>query len=215
MIELENITVAFGRTVALRDVTLTLHPGVTGLFGPNASGKSTLLRTIAGFEAPVRGSLRVQGLRTRAELRRILGWVGHEAGLYARLSVRENVELFSALHRAAPNAGAQVLDSLGLSDVADVHVADLSAGTRRRAAVARALVHDPHVLLLDEPYANLDDEAADLVTSAIVEWSRRGGTRCAVVASHGAKRVKAFASASLVLRRGVTASYRVAKPVPA
>lgn len=211
MIELDHLTVAFGRTLALRDVTLTIEPGVTGLFGPNASGKSTLLRTVAGFEVPLRGRVRVHGASSARELRAMLGWAGHDAGLYARMSVTENLKLFATLNGARPSAADDAVEALGLSDFADVRVDELSAGTKRRAAVARALVHDPSILLLDEPYANLDDDASEVVTAAIVEWSRRPGTRCAVVASHGAKRVKGYASASLILQRGRPVSYRVAR----
>lgn len=212
MIELDHVTVAFGRTVALRDLTLVLQPGITGLFGSNAAGKSTLLRTIAGFISPTRGELRVTGAPSRESLRQILGWVGHESGLYGRLTLWENLELFATLHGAPQARAKAAVESLALEGYAAARVEDLSAGTKRRAAVARALLADPRILLLDEPYANLDDDAANLVSHAIREWSRRDENRCAVVASHGAKRVKAYATASLILQRGRAVSYRIGMP---
>jgi ABC-type multidrug transport system ATPase subunit len=99
-----------------------------------------------------------------------------------------------------------MIEQLGLKDRRKTPVRSLSAGFKRRAAVARALLHEPRVLLLDEPYANLDDEASELVSAAVVAW--RGPDRIAVVATHGAKKVKAYADAGIILRRGRVISYR-------
>jgi heme ABC exporter ATP-binding subunit CcmA len=203
MIELRGITVAFGRTLALDSVDVSFDDGITGLFGQNASGKSTLLRVIAGLLTPTSGEVLVDGrpLDVREEeFRRDIGFAGHASGLYADLTTRENIELFARLYGTANDAVDRVLAALGLEAAANTRVGALSAGTKRRAAVARALVHEPRLLLLDEPYANLDEESSDLVTDAIREWEAEG--RIGVVASHGAKRVKAYASAGLVLGRG-------------
>ena len=209
MIVLEAVTVTYGRTLALDSVTLEIGEGVTGVFGPNASGKSTLLRILAGLLRPTKGRVTIQGRALDLgdeSFRRLVGYAGHESGLYARLSVHENLELFARLYGVAPARATDLLEQLGIADRAGTPVADLSAGLKRRAAVARALLHEPAVLLLDEPYANLDDEAADLVGAAVRRWWVPG--RTGVMATHGAKRVKAFADASLVLRRGRPASYR-------
>lgn len=201
-IRVEGVSVSFGHTAALSDVTIDVAEGITGLFGPNASGKTTLLRVLAGLLRPTRGHVHLFGrpLTTKDEaLRARIGYAGHRSGLYGRLSIMENLELFERLYGIEGRA-AVVLDQLGLRERAATAVADLSAGFRRRAAVARALLHEPDLLLLDEPYANLDDEAADFVSDAIASW--RGPGRCALVATHGAKKVKRYADAGLILQHG-------------
>ncbi len=213
MIRLDAVTVVYGRTVALRDLTLEVGRGVTGVFGPNASGKSTLLRVLAGLLKPSRGRVTIDGrpLDLAAEpFRRMVGYAGHEPGLYGRLSVLENLELFARLYGVRPARGRSLLEQLGIGDRANTPVAELSAGLKRRAAIARALLHEPKLLLLDEPYANLDDEAADLVSVAVQDWA--APDRIGVLATHGAKRVKAFADAALILKRGVPVSYRQRVP---
>lgn len=209
MIDISGLTVVYGRTRALDGVTLTLYDGITGLFGPNGAGKSTLLRVLAGLLRPNAGRVRYDGAELSARdeaLRARVGYAGHQPGLYGRLTVRENLQLFARLHGAPMSNVDSVLARLGLDRRAEQRVEDLSAGFVRRAAVARALVHDPDLLLLDEPYANLDDAAADALSATVVSWHRPG--RIAVIATHGAKRVKPFADASLILQRGAPVSYR-------
>jgi heme exporter protein A len=210
MIEVRGVEVLFGRTMALRSVSFSLSPGLAGLFGPNGSGKSTLLRVLSGLLRPTRGLVTYQDAPISAadeDWRRLVGYAGHQSGLYPRLTAAENLALFAKLYGTDPDRAAVLLDSLGVAEWSDTPVSDLSAGLLRRVAVARSLVHDPQVLLLDEPYANLDDEAADRVTDTIKSWS--GGDKIGVVATHGAKRVKPYARATLVLRRGELASHRV------
>ena len=207
MITIDNLRVTFGRTVALDGVAAVLEPGIVGLFGPNASGKSTLLRVIAGLLEPDRGEIRLGGMVPRSSdesFRRRVGYAGHAAGLYGRLTVEENLALFATLHGAADRVPA-VLESLDLTAFASTPALSLSAGTKRRAAVARALVHEPEVLLLDEPYANLDDDAAECVSAAVQSWW--SPDRIAIIATHGAKRVRAFADGGLVLQRGKLARH--------
>lgn len=209
MIGVRDVRVVFGRTIAIDRVDLDIGPGVTGLFGPNGSGKSTLLRVIAGLLRPARGTVSIDGVEHRSgaeSLRRRLGYAGHEPGLYGRLSVRENLELFGTLCGAPRDNVDATLAAVGLAERADARVDELSAGLKRRAAIARAMVHEPDVLLLDEPFATLDDAAADLVVAAIQAWSR--ADRTAIIATHGAKRLKSFADGSIVLRRGLIASDR-------
>ena len=208
MITAQGLRVAFGRTIALDGINLELADGIVGLFGPNASGKTTLLRVLAGLLPPTAGTVAIDGaaIDLRDEtLRRRLGYAGHAPGLYGSLTVRENLELFATLYGAEARTD-EVLAGMALNDVAGTRVGILSAGMTRRVSLARALVHDPDVLLLDEPYANLDDEAAEMVSGVIKAWHRPG--KVAVIATHGAKRVRAFADAGIVLRRGELASYR-------
>ena len=210
MIRLEDVRVLYGRTLALESVDLDLSEGIVGLFGPNGSGKSTLLKVVAGFVRPTRGAVYANGVGVRLAdegWRRAVGYAGHEPGLYGRLSVRENLELFARLHDAPTGKVDSLLEQLGIADRATSQIANLSAGFKRRVSVARALLHDPQVLLLDEPYANLDDDAAGMVSDALTEWRRPG--RLALVATHGAKRVKAFADAGIILKQARVVSHRV------
>ena len=202
-IEVRDLKVAYGRTLALDGVHLELDGGIAGLFGPNGSGKSTLLRVLAGLLRPTSGVVLAFGQEISMKnetLRGRLGYAGHRAGLYGRLTVMENLQMFARLHGVSTDRAADVLEQLDLGDRASTPVAALSAGFRRRAAVARALVHEPDMLLLDEPYANLDDEAAAFVSDAVVRWRRDG--RVAIIATHGAKKVKAYADAGLILQHG-------------
>jgi len=205
------VKVAYGRTVALHPLDLELGPGVVGLFGPNGSGKSTLLRVLAGLLRPSAGVVVVddtpRGPRMAEEARGRIGYVGHDSGLYGYLTLTENLELFATLHGRDARQAAAIIDRLDLGSRSDTRVAEMSAGVKRRAAVARSLVHDPEMLLLDEPYANLDDDAAETVSRAIEGWRAPG--RTAVIATHGAKRVKRFADAGVILQRGRLVSHRI------
>lgn len=208
-IELKGLTVSYGSTVALKPLDLTLYDGVTGLFGPNGAGKSTLLRVLAGLLRPSGGSASLSGREIRSSdetIRRRIGYAGHESGLYSRLSVTENLMLFAELYGVRRARVDEVLELLAMSERATAPVGALSAGLRQRVAVARAVLHEPDVLLLDEPYANLDDDAGERVSETIKSWRSPG--RVALIATHGAKRVKAFADAGIIVQRGIVVSYR-------
>ena len=203
MIEIDNVTVTFGRTLALDEVALEIPDGITGIFGPNGSGKSTLLKTIAGLIKPASGRVVIDGQEDamrNESVRRRFGYAGHTSGLYGRLSLSENLDLLASLYGAAPGRVTDVLERLDLTEFTSRPVQELSAGSKRRAAVARALLHDPEVLLLDEPYANVDDDAADAISGAIAAWKADG--KIALVATHGAKKVRAYADGGIVLQRG-------------
>jgi heme ABC exporter ATP-binding subunit CcmA len=203
MFTLTRLGVRFGRTLALDDLDFQIDTGITGLFGPNASGKSTLLRVLAGLQRPTSGTITIDDkpLSIADETWRAhVGYAGHGSGLYARLTLSENLELFARLYGVSSERVGTMLAALDLEDQAHKRTSALSAGNKRRAAVARALLHDPDVLLLDEPYANLDDTASELVSRTVTGWFRPG--RVAVVATHGAKRVRAYATKGIVLQRG-------------
>ncbi len=216
MIALEGVRVTYRRTVALHGIDLLLLPGVTGVFGPNGSGKSTLLRVLAGLLPPGGGTLTWDGVPMTISdeaFRARVGYAGHGSGLYDRLSVRQNLRLLGELHGVPAVRVEEMLELVGLRDRGGLPAGELSAGLKRRAAVARALLHEPQLLLLDEPYANLDDDGAARVSDAIGAW--RGPGRVGLVATHGAKRVKAFADASIILQHGRIVSYRVRTPAEA
>ncbi|MEA2432870.1 MAG: heme exporter protein [Actinomycetota bacterium] len=203
MIEAKSLRVQFGRTLALDSVDIRLGPGITGLFGQNGSGKTTLLRTLAGLQRPTTGEVTLDGSSPRDPDERVrgsIGYVGHPSGLYTRLTVAENLGLFAKLHGISVTRPSEMIELLDLGRWANTSAGDLSAGLSRRTAVARALLHEPRFLFLDEPYANLDDDAAQIVSDAIVAW--RSDDRYALIATHGAKRVKAYADGGLILKRG-------------
>ena len=203
MISIRGLSVSYGRTVALDRLDLELGPGVIGLFGPNGSGKSTLLRVLSGLLRPSAGIVELGGRPISSSdegFRRRVGFAGHESGLYPRLTLEENLSLFARLYDLPTKRGLEVAEEVGLSSRLQARAGELSAGLKRRAAVARALLHEPDLLLLDEPYANLDDDAADDVTRAVKRWS--GPERTALIATHGAKRLKAYAAGGVILKRG-------------
>jgi ABC-type multidrug transport system ATPase subunit len=170
--------------VALDGVSFNLTSGQTlVIFGPNGAGKTTLLKVLAGLIRPQGGSVQVAGGR------RAIGWIGHQSHLYEQLTVRENLLFWASLYgvpsaRREPRAAA-VLGRLGMSDRADQPVWSLSRGLAQRAAIAKALIHDPSVLLLDEPFTGLDLAAAAELRALLGEL-RGGGAagRVLVLATH-------------------------------
>src|SRR2546422_6731346 len=170
-----------GQVVALDGVSFTLTSGQTlAIFGPNGAGKTTLLKVLAGLIRPRAGSVRVAGGR------RAIGWIGHQSHLYEHLTVRENLLFWATLYgvpaaRRSPRA-AEVLGRLGMGDRADQPVWSLSRGLAQRAAIAKALMHDPSVLLLDEPFTGLDLAAAGEVRALLAQL--RGAGRVVVLATH-------------------------------
>ena len=176
----------YGERAALRDVTLALPVGQTlVVFGPNGAGKTTLLRMLATLLRPHAGEVRVLGHELPDggyAVRGRLGFLGHDPLLYRELSGRENLRFHARLHRVAA-AGARiqaVLEAVGMEGRADDPVAELSRGMVQRLAVARAVLHEPELLLLDEPFANLDPAAVAQVQPLIGAAS--GRTR--VLTSH-------------------------------
>jgi len=161
----------YGERAALRDVTLDLAAGQTlVVFGPNGAGKTTLLRMLATLLRPHAGEVRVLGHELPDDgyaVRGRIGFLGHEPLLYRELTGRENLRFHARLHRAAPARVDELLDAVGMRARADDPVAELSRGMVQRLAVARAVLHEPELLLLDEPLANLDPAAAAQVAPLI------------------------------------------------
>src|SRR3954447_19432321 len=183
-IELAGLVRRYGEREALAGVTLTLEAGRTlVVFGPNGAGKTTLLRVLATLLRPHAGTARVLGRELPGEgwaVRGRVGFLGHASLLYRDLTARENLRFHARLHGAPAARVEELLDAVGLRVRADDPVHTYSRGMVQRAAVARAVLHDPELLLLDEPTANLDPHAAELVEPLIGAAS--GRTR--VVTSH-------------------------------
>jgi heme exporter protein A len=174
----------YGERAALRDVSLELEAGRTlVVFGPNGAGKTTLLRMLATLLRPHAGDVCVLGHPLPEDgyaVRGRIGFLGHEPLLYRELSGRENLRFHAKLHRVAAARVDAVLDAVGMRARASDPVAELSRGMIQRLAIARAVLHEPTLLLLDEPLANLDPAAAAQVAPLIGP----GGGRTRVVTSH-------------------------------
>jgi heme ABC exporter ATP-binding subunit CcmA len=200
----------YGERVALRDVSFSLSDGETlAVLGPNGAGKTTLLRVLATLLRPSAGAVAVLGceLPRRAWLARgRIGYVGHEPLLYRDLSVAENLRFHARLHGLGPAGvarGAELLERAGMAARADERARNLSAGMAQRVAICRALVHEPELLLLDEPLAHLDPEGAALVEPLIAA----GPGRARVIVTHDVVGGLAGADRVLALSPGGGVTY--------
>jgi heme exporter protein A len=201
-LRVEGLARRYGEREALSKISLSLQAGQTlVVFGPNGAGKTTLLRVLATLLRPHAGGVRVLGRSLPQEawaVRGRIGLLGHEPLLYRELSARENLRYHACLHGVAPERIQELLFSLSMADRADEPLRALSRGMVQRVAIARAVLHDPELLLLDEPYANLDPAAVGLVRPLVGADSRR--TR--VICSHDPTGGLAEADLVLGLRAG-------------
>lgn len=201
-VELDGLTRNYGERAALDDVTLTLDAEQTlVVFGPNGAGKTTLLRVLATLLRPHSGKVAVLGTQLPEDawqVRGQIGLLGHDPLLYRELTARENLRYHARLHGVEDERVEEQLRAVAMVERADEPVRTLSRGMIQRVAVARATLHYPELLLLDEPYANLDPAAIELVEPLIGPSSQR--TR--VVSSHDPSRGLAEADLVLGLRGG-------------
>ncbi|HET7589214.1 MAG TPA: heme ABC exporter ATP-binding protein CcmA [Solirubrobacterales bacterium] len=204
-IELRGVRREFGERVALDGVDLSLAAGESlVVLGPNGAGKTTLLRVLATLLRPSGGEARVLGSSLPDEawkLRGRIGYLGHEPLLYRDLSGRENLRFQARLHgvgrAAAEGRIDELLGAVGMERRADERVAELSAGMRQRLSICRCVLHEPELLLLDEPDSNLDSEGRELARALI----GGGGGRTRVVVTHDPERH--LPEADRVLRLGI------------
>jgi heme exporter protein A len=201
-IELERLERRYGERVALGGVSVCVEEGQTlAVLGGNGAGKTTLLRVLAGLLRPQGGSARVLGAALpdeRWKLPAQVGYLGHEPLLYRQLTGRENLRYHADLHGIPGSRLDPLLGQLDVADRADEPVADLSKGLVQRFAIARAVLHDPALLLLDEPRANLDPAAAELVEPLI----GRSSGRTRVLVSHDVEGALAESDVALGLKQG-------------
>jgi heme exporter protein A len=183
MIELRKLTKAFGRKSALRGIDLRVPPGESlVLFGPNGAGKTTLIRILSSLSRPTSGAVYIGGLdlRTHADgIRRHLGVVSHAPLLYDSLTAEENLRFFGRLYGVPELESriAQLLEEVGLAARRRDLVRIFSRGMTQRLAIARALLHDPEILLLDEPDTGLDPQAAEMLHALLAGLSGRSSGR--------------------------------------
>ena len=218
-LQVEGLARHFGERTVLRDVSLSLAEGQTlVVFGPNGAGKTTLLRVLASLLRPHAGSVRVLGSSLPREawaVRGRVGLLGHEPLLYRELTARENLRFHARLHGVGDERVGELLESVAMHARASEPLRTLSRGMVQRVAIARAVLHEPELLLLDEPNSNLDPAAVELVAPLIAARTGPGGHRTRVICSHDPTGGLAEADLVLGLRAGRPALLRAAADVDA
>jgi heme ABC exporter ATP-binding subunit CcmA len=203
-LEVDAVWKYFGDFPALRDIGFKVTPGsVVALLGRNGAGKTTLLRILAGLAKPSKGSVKINGSEVRQEqARRRIGVLGHGISLYDELTATENLVLFAKLYGLddAVKRAHQWLERTGLERVRDGLVREFSRGMRQRLAVARTFIHDPAVLLFDEPFTSLDDRAIAVLQSLISEAQARGCT--IVMSTHQLREAIELATHIALIKKG-------------
>lgn len=193
-VDIEGVWKYYGDFPALRDINIKASPGdCIALLGRNGAGKTTLLRIAAGLSRPAKGTVAINGG---------IGWLGHGIGVYEELSAFENLVVFGELHSLPdPRTTAHAwLERTGLDRVADALVREFSRGMRQRLAVARAFLHEPQVVLFDEPFTSLDDRAIALLQSLFAEAIGKG--RTVIMSTHQLREAMELATHVAMMQRG-------------
>ena len=204
-VRLTDVSRHFGRRRAVSHVSLEARSGdIIGLLGPNGAGKSTLIGMLATLVAPTSGSVTYGGRPASTfgdAIRSSIGLLAHELYLYPELTARQNLEFFARLYGLQPSevVGA-ALDAGGLADRADDEVAGFSRGMRQRLALERALLHQPHLVLMDEPFTGLDDAATAVVRERLQTLSGKGAI--IIVATHDLDLADGFVTRVAIVRGG-------------
>jgi len=206
MIETHSLTRYFGPRAALAGIELTVSAGeFVTLVGPNGAGKTTLLRILATLTRPTSGSVRIGGLnpaRAGEQVRRKIGFLSHRTLLYDDLTAEQNLRFYARLYGLS-DASARIdelLERVGLADRRHDLVRTFSRGMQQRLAVARAVLHRPSILLLDEPYTGLDPHATDALSALLSELAGEGCT--ILLTTHDLERGLAVGNRVVVLSRG-------------
>jgi ABC-type multidrug transport system ATPase subunit len=204
-VQLTDISRHFGRRKAVSRVTLSLRAGdILGLLGPNGAGKSTLLGMLATLVVPTTGSIRYGDATAAdggAQIRGRIGVLAHELHLYPELTARQNLDFFARLHGLTDGGlVSAALESAGLGDRGEDQVASFSRGMRQRLALERALLHNPRLVLLDEPFTGLDDRAVRIVSDRIRSIAAAGAI--IVMATHDLDVADGLITRMAVVRSG-------------
>ncbi len=212
LIETIHLRREYGDTIAVQDVNLTVPKGaVVALVGPNGAGKTTLLKMMAALLEPTRGTARICGLDVRESPREVhskIGFLPDFYGLYDELTVREYLEYFGMAYRLEKNRREDIIDRalalVTLIDKSSSPIETLSRGMRQRLAIARTLLHDPPVLLLDEPAAGLDPEGRHDLQQLFRRLAQEGKTL--IVSSHILTELEDYCSHIAILQKGTLAA---------
>ena len=204
-IQVDALTRTFGRRVAIRGLTFAVNDGeCLALFGPNGAGKTTLLRILAGLLRPTSGAAHIGGIKLPggAHARAVVGLISHQSMLYSALTARENVEFTARLYgiESPRRAAMRALQRMRLEERAESPVRSLSRGMQQRVSIARAIVHEPRVVLLDEPYTGLDETGAGALTAALESLKSSGAAL--VLVTHHLGEGLALATHTAIMRDG-------------
>jgi heme ABC exporter ATP-binding subunit CcmA len=204
VVVLNQITKLFGRFAALRDISAGFASGkLYAVLGENGAGKSTLLRIIAGLARPTRGSVMISGSADLQQSLSRLGYMGHAPMLYDELSGAENLRYFGALYSSQAASQSNVESAMrmvGLDPKLARRTSAYSQGMRQRLALARAIIHDPELLLLDEPFSNVDAASTQAMATLLAQLRDRGKT--IFVVTHQAEILSAIADETVTLQDG-------------
>lgn len=206
MLELRNMTKLLGDKLVLRNITLTLEKGeILAVIGPNGAGKSTFFKCTVGLLQPTSGEIFLDGnpvKKNSGEVKQRIGFLGHESFLYNTLSPLENLKFYGKLYKVKDldRKANDLLKEVGLYLFRDMPIRSFSRGMMQRLAIARVLLPDPEILMLDEPHTGLDQEAVALLNK-IIKNKQESGTSILII-SHDFEQVHALADRVAVLRKG-------------
>lgn len=208
IIQIEGLSKIFGYLPVLKQLDLSIERGqFVALLGPNGSGKSTLLRLLTGLSKPSAGAIRIGGWEIPREAQAVraqIGMVSHKALLYGNLTARENLLFFARLyHLDDMQRVDDLLQDVGLSKRAHSLVRTFSRGMQQRLSIARAMLHEPHVLIFDEPYTGLDQDAAAVLDELLRKAHASGHT--ILMVTHQIERAALLADRIVILSRGKVA----------
>jgi ABC-2 type transport system ATP-binding protein len=202
----DHLSKWYGQVIGLNDVTVSVPPGITGLLGPNGAGKSTFMKLITGQLNPSKGEIRVLGERIwqNPGLYRRIGFCPEQDAFYERMTGLEWVTALVRLNgldeRAATDAATRALGAVDLLDAANKRIGAYSKGMRQRVKLAQALVHDPELLILDEPLSGMDPIGRRKTIRLIREWARQG--KSVIVSSHILHEIESMTSNILLIHNG-------------
>jgi ABC-2 type transport system ATP-binding protein len=205
VLELKGLTRRYGELVALDDLSFTVaEDQMFGFVGPNGAGKTTAMRIILGVLAPDAGEVRWRGQPMNDEIRKHIGYLPEERGLYPKMRVRDQLEYLARLHglsrTEAHDSAAYWIERLGVAERAGDRVEQLSLGNQQRVQLAAALVHGPELLVLDEPFSGLDPVGVDMLAAVLAERAAEGVP--VVFSSHQLELVERLCEAVAIINRG-------------
>ncbi|WP_226677605.1 heme ABC exporter ATP-binding protein CcmA [Mesobacillus jeotgali] len=212
MLELKKMTKMLGDKLVLRNITLSLEKGeILAVIGPNGAGKSTFFKCTVGLLQPTSGEILLDGKlvkKNTAEIKQRIGFLGHESFLYNNLSPLENLKFYGKLYKVKDldRKANELLKEVGLYLFRDMPIRSFSRGMMQRLAIARVLLPNPDILMLDEPHTGLDQEAVTLLNN-IIKNKRDSGTSILII-SHDFEQVHVLADRAAVLKKGKIVSTR-------
>ncbi len=210
MLVIDRISRSFGAVAAVRDVSFTVERGTAfGLLGPNGAGKTTTMRMLLGIYAPDAGSISWDGKRIDLAVRRRFGYLPEERGLYGKMKVRDQIVYFGRLHGLAAGEARRRterwLQELGLEEYASRACSELSKGNQQKVQLASAALHEPELLVLDEPFSGLDPVNAEITLASIQRLAERGTTL--VLSSHQMYALESACRAFCIIDGGIVRAH--------